>query len=482
MRSRNFFAALLVATSTLLMLGCEAGSRLKKEQADLVITGATVIHPEKDDEAIVEDIVIKDGRILAVGPDVGGRFESKEFYDARGKFIIPGLADMHSHFGNGILAPEEDDTNQVLARHLYFGNTTILNLGSFQAWPKRIDQLRSEMESGDVQGPRLLAVGSLMTMPGSHPVATIYSPPLQKKIEEIVAEDDGEGPIDLSPLRATTLVRDADDVSEEVKRVGEWGADAIKITVESGPELFGDDHPQMTPEMIRAAADAAKPFGIPVLCHVSSMDELEACLANGAKGIVHGVTDNTEVFPDDIESSMTSSGFVQIPTAGMFDGWRRYTADVTLLDNDILKPVLSDSERAWLKSAQMVEDFSSDAEWDAAVERLGEHLKRFHDLGGMIVAGTDTGNPYRIAGLSLHEEIAFYVRYGLTPREALKTATINAATLVGAEKEWGTIRNGHAADLLILNRNPLDDIANTAAIADVIKAGKLVDREALPLR
>lgn len=469
--------------SLFLLLSCGSGPASNAESADLIISGATVIRPSLDADPKIEDIAIRDGQIIGVGEDLGRRYKAKSVYDAKGRFVIPGLADMHSHFGNGILAPGEDDTEQVLARHLYFGNTTILNLGSSQAWPKRIDELRKRMSAGRLEGPRLLAVGSLITVPGSHPVATIYGKEVQEKIAGIVKDHKGTGPIDLAPLRATTLVRSADDLRQEVKRVAEWGADAIKLTVESGPGPFGNDHPRITPEMIRAAAETAKPYGIPVLCHVTSMDELEDCLANGANGIVHGVVDDRHEFPDDLEARMKGAGFVEIPTAAMFDGWHRYTKDPSLLDSALLKPVLSDAELGWLKSPGMLKSMSMDDDWaEKYIGRLGTHLKIYADAGGMVVAGTDTGNPYRIAGYSLHEEIAFYVKYGLTPMEALRTATVNAAALVGDENEWGSIKPGLAADMLILDKNPLDDISNTLAIADVIKGGKVVDRDALPLK
>ena len=167
MNNRNTVLLISAVLAVVLMSSCEQPGKQDAASADLVIVGASVIHPDSDKPPQVEDIVISDGRIVAVGPGAASGYDSKETVDARGKFIIPGLADMHSHFGNGILGPDKDDTKQVLARHLYFGNTTILNLGSSQAWPKRIDELRADMESGKIQGPRLLAVGSLMTMSGS---------------------------------------------------------------------------------------------------------------------------------------------------------------------------------------------------------------------------------------------------------------------------------------------------------------------------
>ncbi|WP_395074193.1 amidohydrolase family protein, partial [Hyphococcus sp.] len=409
---------------------------------DLIVTGGVVIHTDSDAPPIIEDIAIADGRIVAVGADLAKQYAAKQTYDASGRYIIPGLADMHSHFGNGILEGDADDTAQVLSRHLYFGNTTILNLGSAQGWPNRIDELRASMASGEIAGPRLLAVGALITVPGSHPVSTIYSQALQEQIADLLSRIRTSGAIDLSPIRATTLATSPENIASEVRRVGDWGADAIKITVESGPDDFGDNHPQMPPEMIRAASDAAKAYGIPVLCHISSLDEVEDCLNNGASGIVHAMTPE-EALPDDIEQRLADAAFVIIPTASLFDGWRRYGDEPALLDRPVLAGVLSEYEHGWLAAPHMQEIFGGSPEWSASIDRMAQHLKKFHDFGGMIIAGTDTGNPYRIAGVALHEELAFYVEaVGLTPREALATATVNAARLVGDQNEWGALREG----------------------------------------
>jgi adenine deaminase len=100
----------------------------------------------------------------------------------------------------------------------------------------------------------------------------------------------------------------------------------------------------------------------------------------------------------------------------------------------------------------------------------------------LIVAGTDVGNPYRFPGYAIHEELAFYVSAGLTPADALATATVNAARLVGDGNKWGSLREGLAADVVILGANPLDDIGNTRTIRQVIRGGHIVNRGELPVR
>lgn len=113
------------------------------------------------------------GAIIAIGERLQAQYDAARVVDARDQYVIPGLADMHTH-GTGVRPPDQDDTEPVLARFLYYGVTTVLNLGSFQAWPARIDSLRAEMNKGTLEGPRLLAVGALITVPGSHPTTTIY--------------------------------------------------------------------------------------------------------------------------------------------------------------------------------------------------------------------------------------------------------------------------------------------------------------------
>jgi hypothetical protein len=102
-----------------------------------------------------------------------------------------------------------------------------------------------------------------------------------------------------------------------------------------------------------------------------------------------------------------------------------------------------------------------------------------HRAGVELLAGTDAGNPFAFPGFSLHDELGFMVQAGLTPLEALQTATIKPADFLGLTKTLGTVEKGKVADFVLLDANPLDNIANTKRIAAVVFAGRLLDRKAL---
>jgi imidazolonepropionase-like amidohydrolase len=114
-----------------------------------------------------------------------------------------------------------------------------------------------------------------------------------------------------------------------------------------------------------------------------------------------------------------------------------------------------------------------------AFARAVDCVGRLHRAGVPILAGTDELNPYVFPGFSLHDELALLVKAGLSPREALRAATINPAKLLGKEATMGTVDVGKAADLVLLDADPLADIANTTKIRAVIVRGRLLDREAL---
>ncbi len=143
------------AALALLAVACRGAP--PRATVDLLVDDGQVIDPSSCGPPALEDIAVDDGIILAIGTGLERRYAPRRVLDARGQYVIPGLADMHTHFGTGVRGPEEDDTTPVLARLLDYGVTTTLNLGSFEARPGRIDALRAAMRAGTLHGPRLLA-------------------------------------------------------------------------------------------------------------------------------------------------------------------------------------------------------------------------------------------------------------------------------------------------------------------------------------
>jgi imidazolonepropionase-like amidohydrolase len=107
------------------------------------------------------------------------------------------------------------------------------------------------------------------------------------------------------------------------------------------------------------------------------------------------------------------------------------------------------------------------------------HVGQAHAAGVKILAGTDAGDSYVFPGFGIHDELVEFVRAGLTPAEAIRSATIDAAVFAGMEEEYGSIESGKAGDLLLLDANPLEDVRHTQRIVGLFLAGKYLDRAAL---
>ena len=157
-----------------------------RQEIDLLVVKGLIIDVLADTPPEQIDIAILDGKILATGPVLAETYRATAQYDAAGRYLIPGLADMHSHFGNAIYSDDRDDSRPVLARHLYFGNTTILNMGSAQGWTARMNswpvllitaQMRAAtMASGWVSMPTApMAIGrKCWTGKGTAPTGLIW--------------------------------------------------------------------------------------------------------------------------------------------------------------------------------------------------------------------------------------------------------------------------------------------------------------------
>lgn len=224
----------------------------------------------------------------------------KTVIDAVGKFVLPGLADMHVHFGTGGVLPSDSLTlDRVLRQFLFYGVTTLLNLGATGGSVDDILELRQRHTGSDLEAPHIYATGGLLTVPGSHPVSTLMSVP----------EGTDAATYDWSQ-HGIWVVRTPAEVRDVVARLAAAGMDGIKVVIESGPDVFGDDHPQMPPAMITAAVEEAARHGLPAYAHATSPDELEDAVEAGVHAVMHLVGPDS-VGPD-LLAAMREKGIYKV--------------------------------------------------------------------------------------------------------------------------------------------------------------------------
>lgn len=169
---------------------------------------------------------------------------------------------------------------------------------------------------------------------------------------------------------------------------------------------------------------------------------------------------------------MAEARFLMVPTLSLFE-------DPVDLDDPFLRETVSEKEIAALSRPGFVERVQGRWTCCSDFDDLLANVGMLHARGVPMVMGTDTGNPFVFPGYSVHRELELMVRAGLTPIEALESATRHAAEMLGVEDEFGTIEAGKRADLLILRANPLENIRNTRSLEVVVSEGKVVDRRSL---
>ncbi len=462
---------------------------------DLLVTHARLIDgtgaPPRDDV----DILVRDGRFVSVGAaGAVARPPGVRVLDARGRTVIPGLADMHVHLSRGAPLPRRpDETRVVLARELFYGVTTVLQLGATDGDIASIQRLKAANREGPVVSPWIYGTGGHLTLPGTHPIYTIFPPHLRAEADRLTAATPVDAPVDLVPLGiGLSFVRTELAARTAVDQRAAGGMDAIKVTIESGPMPFGDDHPLMDVPMVSAIVDQARGHQLPVFAHVSSPAELDIAIAGGVDAVVHTVIDRP--LPDaGVATRIADAGLHVVPTLTLNDGAVEFLTAPGYMDDPFFRATVSDAEIAALKgdfAGIWVRNWDINAGPDgtdrpAAMRRHRADVLRsvgeMHAAGVPIVVGTDTGNPFVYPGYSVHRELELLVQAGLTPAEAITAATHRAAQMLDAADEFGSIAPGRRADLVILDRDPLADIRNTRSIAEVVARGVVIDRGALPV-
>jgi len=372
--------------------------------------------------------------------------------DASGKFVLPGLIDIHVHYQGWM--------GELFLAH---GVTTVKDMGNDVEW---ISAVQAEIERG-TRGPRIAFVGNGLDAP----------PPFR---EHHVG------------------LENADMARRAVRLLHSRGASAIKA------------REKITPELLRAVSEEARALGIPVTGHLSHTDAREAALA-GIDGLEHatGVVEATasrqkpaepglsdvqqfiaelKAFAlidlakaDDLVDLLVEKRVALIPTMSTWwrmaserrDQFAHEDAEYTKVPELVYLP---EFVRQLLATSFIfnVKDAEDLAQIKAGFEKIKHVLRRHYERGGMVLAGSDT--LISTPGLSLLRELMMLVDAGFTPMEAIQIGTRDNARFLGKDSELGAIAPGKLADIIVIAADPLDDIGALRQVELVIKDGQVVDR------
>ena len=453
---------------TLLVLAVAAGvlgaaSRGARAEG-LAIVGATVVDGAA--APIPDAVVLIDGdRIQAVGSRAHVALpKGITIVDGRGKWVAPGLVDAHVHFfqsGGAYTRPDAVDLRKVrpyereiallkaalprtFARYLLCGVTSVVDAGGpFWNFEVRDAAARTAL------APRVAVAGPL--------ISTVDRPQL----------DIGDPPI----IKTAT----PDEARALVRRELERKPDLMKVWFVFRP---GDDL-AAGKALVAATVDEARKGGVRTAVHATELETARAAVEAGADVLVHSVFDKP--VDDAFVDLLKRRGVVYIPTLFVRTGY-------TLVLSGTFTP--TPAERRWADPDVLAtfDEVKSRPELasrprrapDPESERVtAQNLKRLSDAGVTIAAGTDAGNIGTLHGPSIFRELRLMADAGLTTRQVLASATAGGARVMGREKDLGAVALGKLADLLILDRDPLVDVANLEAIHRVVKGGRVYTPEEL---
>ncbi|MET0267964.1 MAG: amidohydrolase family protein [Duganella sp.] len=437
--------------------------------ADLALTGATVIDVAGGRAVQGKTIVLQGNSILAVIDDRDlPRYAPRQTLRLPGKYLMPGLWDTHVHFGGGPALIDEN--KNLLPLYLAYGITTVRDCSG--DLPDTVLAWRDQIKHGKLDGPTIFTSGA--------------------KLE-------GYKPL----WKGTIEVGTPQEVGQALDRLQAQQVDFVKITENTlKPELYIEALRQAKLRGLRTSghipvqktlaqmADA----GLGTIEHQSYLlraatpreQELTAQVAAGRLSGKEAMKLSLDSYHEPTARAsfryLASKGTAVVPTLSV----SRVIAylDVEDHSHDEALQYIGKGLRAtydWRVQRAAQDTPEQIALRKATFERSAALLPILAQEGVSIIAGTDAGflNSYDYPGQALHDEIGLYVRYGLTPVQALQSAVIAGPRFLGKLGQYGSLDAGKTADLLVLDANPLQDISATRQIHTVISRGKIYDRAAL---
>jgi len=462
MRIQALAAAAIAAS----LASVSIGAPLTTGVAVTAITGATVIHPERDGPAAAaqETVIVAGDRIVTVGPAAGTPIpKGAKVIDARGKWLIPGLIDSHVHFfqsGNLYTRPDGADFGAYVPYAKEVARNQARLPATFKVW------LASGVTSVvDIGGPMWnFDMRDAARKSAAAPRVAVAGP-LVSSVEDAKL-DIGDPPI----IKVTT----PEEAVALVKRELERKPDYIKVWF-----VFtkAEDVPKQE-VVVKAAGDTAHAAGVPLAVHATELATAKAAMRAGADYLVHSVED--EPIDDEWMALAKKNHIIYCPTLFVTNGyryaysgtWKPTDAELRLADPQILAAM--DDLHKMPKEAipERLQKLMANPPHPEPSKVMLANLRRVWDAGIPVAMGTDAGNVGTMHGPGVFREMD-YMAQVLTPLEVLRSATVNGAKAMRMERDIGAIEKGRYADLVLLDRDPLASVENLSHASLVMKGGKV---------
>lgn len=396
-------------------------------------------------------MIVTDGRIQWVGPAAQMKAPAgAQAVDLGGKFVVPGIINLHAHLGNvvGLTQDAKNFTKQNVEKQLRtytdYGVTTVLSMGSDQPL---IYGMRAEQRAGRPKMARIFTAGKGFAGVNGYPT----SAPGMKGV-----------PYEVGSAAA---------VEKAMAELAPQKPDFVKVWV--------DDHlgkePKIASDVTISIIKAARQRGLRTCAHIFYYADAKILTDNGLYACAHSVRDR-EV-DDALIQSMKKNGTWQLGTlvrelsVFVFAKPPDFIADpffTKAVDPEVVKTVNSDAYRQRQNADKDL------PRYPGFLATAQKNLKKLYDAGVKVGFATDSGPPARFSGFFEHKEMELMAQAGFTPSQIITIFSKNSAEFLSMSKDLGTLTPGHWADMVVLSKNPLQDVRNMRAIEAVYIAGNKV--------
>jgi imidazolonepropionase-like amidohydrolase len=402
------------------------------------------------DRVLTDQTVIVEGnRIIVVGPRKSTPVpKGATVIDGSGKYLIPGLAEMHAHVPGG--QASDADINRVMYLFAAHGITTIRGmLGA----PRHLE-LRGRLERGEVVGPQLITTGPSLNGNSVGDWATA---------KRLVEEQQQAG-YDLLKIHPGIQREPFDTLAATARRVKIRFAGHVPLDVGLDRALAA---PYWSIDHLDGYVEAmAVPAG------GSALPASQFFGANLATSL-----DTTRI--PALAARTRAAGVWNVPTQVLFENLASEEPGEAMAARPEMQYMPAAVSAQWVEAKKNLGNQLGQANLARLVVVRRQLIKALQDAGAGLLLGSDAPQIWNVPGISTHRELESLVAAGLTPYQALTTGTVNVGRYLGREGEMGTIEAGRRADLVLLEANPLDDIRNSRKVSGVVLNGHWMDRATL---